>query len=159
MKKKIISALSITTLTAMLLAGCKSSDSSADVYPQVDSETSTQVVSEATANTEAATLSTEENSTAATAAENKTTAKAESSAATTAANSNADYIGEDKAKETALEHAGLKESEVQALRVKLDRDDGIDEYEIEFYVDRLEYNYEINATNGEIISYETEYDD
>lgn len=73
--------------------------------------------------------------------------------------SNSDLISENKAKKAALKHAGFKESEVQYLTVKLDRDDGVYEYEVEFYVDRLEYSYEINAVTGEIVSYETDYDD
>lgn len=75
-----------------------------------------------------------------------------------AATSASDVISETEAKEIALDHAGLKESEVQALRVKLDKDDGIYEYEVEFYVDKLEYSYELNAANGTIISYEQDYD-
>lgn len=73
--------------------------------------------------------------------------------------SNADVISESKAKKAALNHAGFKESEVTALHVELDQDNGIYEYEVEFHVGRQEYSYEINAVNGEIISYETDYDD
>ncbi|MDO5548719.1 MAG: PepSY domain-containing protein [Eubacteriales bacterium] len=86
-------------------------------------------------------------------------ADAEHIDASAANNSDADRISESKAKKTALKHAGLKESEVEYLTVKLDRDNGIYEYEVEFYVGRLEYSYEINAVSGEIISYETDYDD
>lgn len=72
---------------------------------------------------------------------------------------NADVISKNKAKQAALKHAGVKESDVTGLQVKLDQDDGIYEYEVEFYIGRQEYSYEINAVNGEIISYETDYDD
>ena len=72
---------------------------------------------------------------------------------------NTDVISESKAKQAALKHAGVKESEVTGLKVELDQDNGVYEYEVEFHVGTQEYSYEINAANGEIISYETDYDD
>lgn len=69
------------------------------------------------------------------------------------------YISESDAVQKALDHAGLTESNVSGLTVKLDYDDGQTEYEVEFFVDRMEYNYEINAVTGEIISYDQEIDD
>lgn len=64
------------------------------------------------------------------------------------------YIGEAAAKEAALGHAGLAESEVTNSRVKLDREDGREVYEVEFWKDRTEYDYEIDAASGEILSYD-----
>ena len=64
------------------------------------------------------------------------------------------YIGEAKAKSIALSHAGLSEDQVTFVRVKLDRDDGRWEYEVEFYKGGTEYDYEINATTGAILSYD-----
>ena len=32
-------------------------------------------------------------------------------------------------------------------------------YEIEFHVDRMEYDYEIDAATGAVVKYESEYDD
>lgn len=69
------------------------------------------------------------------------------------------YIGKSKAKSIALKHAGLKASEVDYIKVKLDKDDGIAVYEIEFYKKNKEYNYEINAKTGKIIEWEMEYED
>ena len=43
-------------------------------------------------------------------------------------------------------------------KVKLDRDDGILEYEIEFFKDRVEYEYTIDAASGTILEYDSEYD-
>lgn len=66
-----------------------------------------------------------------------------------------DVITEEKAKEIALTHAGLTSEEVTFVQAKLDRDDGQWEYEVEFYgTDQKEYDYEINAVTGEIISYD-----
>lgn len=64
------------------------------------------------------------------------------------------YIGEAAAKEAALGHAGLAESEVTINHVKLDREDGREVYEVEFWKDRTEYDYEIDAASGEILSYD-----
>lgn len=68
-------------------------------------------------------------------------------------------ISENKARNKALHHAGLKKSDVTGLRTELDYDDGAYQYEVEFYHDRTEYSYDINAVSGQIISYESEYDD
>ena len=63
-------------------------------------------------------------------------------------------IGETKAKEAALNHAGLTSSQVSFLEVKLDRDDGRAVYEVEFYSGNKEYDYEIDAASGAIVSYD-----
>ena len=70
-----------------------------------------------------------------------------------------DEITAEEAKEIALKHAGLKESQVTRLKAERDRDDGIVKYEVEFQKGRLEYDYEINAETGKILKAEKEYDD
>ena len=69
------------------------------------------------------------------------------------------YIGEDAAKSAALEHAGLAENQIAGPRVKLERDDGRAEYEVEFYHGNAEYDYEIDALTGEILSAKIDSDD
>ena len=73
-------------------------------------------------------------------------------------NSSNDYIGVDRAKEIALNHAQLNESDVQFAKAKLENDDGGVEYEIEFYSGRTEYDYTIDAVSGNIIEYDVDYD-
>ena len=68
-------------------------------------------------------------------------------------------ITEAEAKQIALDHAGVSESETERMRVKLGRDDGVQEYEVTFYVGNREYDYDINAATGEIRSYDSEIDD
>lgn len=68
-----------------------------------------------------------------------------------------DYIGVDKAKSIALNNAGLSASSVTFTKAKLDREDGIRVYEIEFYTDTKEYDYEINAKTGKILDKDVEY--
>ncbi|MDO5095240.1 MAG: PepSY domain-containing protein [Peptostreptococcaceae bacterium] len=59
-------------------------------------------------------------------------------------------IGEAKAKQIALNHAGLRENEVTFVKVKLDYDDGVQVYDVEFYKGNVEYDYEIDAVTGAI---------
>lgn len=61
------------------------------------------------------------------------------------------------AKTTALNHAKLTADQVTFVKQKLDRDDGRQVYEIEFYTsDYKEYDYEIDAVSGLIL--EVDYD-
>ena len=68
------------------------------------------------------------------------------------------YIGETKAKEIALERAGVSESQVRKYSCKLDFDDGRWEYDVEFQVGNWEYELEIDAVTGSILSYDREWD-
>ena len=68
------------------------------------------------------------------------------------------FVGEDKAAEIALKDAGVSSSEAEYLTAYLDRDDGRDEYEVEFYVGRVEYSYDIDAKTGSIISKDIDRD-
>lgn len=74
--------------------------------------------------------------------------------------SDSGMIGEEKAKEIALNHAGLTEDQTQRLLVKRDYDDGRSIYEVEFYGEgRDEYDYEIDAVTGEIVAFDTDLHD
>ena len=78
---------------------------------------------------------------------------AQSSSAQT--QSSGELIGEQAARDAALEHAGLTESQVTFLKTKLDREDGRQVYEVELYTqDYKEYDYEIDALTGEVYSYD-----
>ena len=74
-------------------------------------------------------------------------------------NTDSNYIGTDRAKEIALNHAGLSESSVRFTKTELDRDNGRYEYEIEFVSGRTEYEYTIDAVSGKIIENDMDYDD
>ncbi len=77
--------------------------------------------------------------------------------ATVTATSTPSRIGEAAAKAAALKHAGLSESDVTRLEVKIDRENGRLVYEVEFYVGNTEYEYDIDAYTGEIIKFEIEH--
>ena len=67
-------------------------------------------------------------------------------------------ITSEQAEQTALTHAGLTAEEVKFKRTELEFDDGIYKYEIEFYVGTTEYDYEIDANTGNIISFDKDID-
>lgn len=69
------------------------------------------------------------------------------------------YIGNDKAKNIALTHAGLKASQVSSLSCDLDNEKGVVIYEIEFKYNGEEYDYEIDAVSGKILKNHKEIDD
>ncbi len=61
-------------------------------------------------------------------------------------------IGKDKAADIALEDASLSKSDVTRLRISKDMDNGKGIYEVEFTMNTTEYEYEILASNGDILS-------
>ena len=62
----------------------------------------------------------------------------------------------EKAKEIALADAGLTDSEVVFAKTKQEMERGILVYEIEFYVDGIEYSFEIDALSGKVLEAEME---
>ena len=76
--------------------------------------------------------------------------------ATTAAQSNNTVgdIGIEKAKEIAMSHAGVSAGSVSFVKAKLDHEDGVKVYDIEFYSGNVEYDYEINSATGAIVSFD-----
>ena len=71
---------------------------------------------------------------------------------TPAANNPSGDIGIERAKQIALSHAGLSQGSVSFVKAELDYEDGVKVYDIEFYSGNVEYDYEINAATGAIIS-------
>lgn len=65
-------------------------------------------------------------------------------------------ISADRAKEIALADAGVSAGSAVFTKIKLDRDDGRLVYEVEFYAGSMEYEYEIDASTGSIISWDIE---
>ena len=62
------------------------------------------------------------------------------------------------AKAIAVEHAGLIGQQVSRLRAEYEIDDGVPQYDVEFYHDGIEYSYEIHAETGQILSFEKDTD-
>ena len=57
---------------------------------------------------------------------------------------------------TALKDAGVNEADASRIRVTMDRDDGMLVYEVRFDAAEVEYDYEIDAESGRIISTDVE---
>ena len=59
------------------------------------------------------------------------------------------YIGVEKAKSIALKDAGV--SGATFVKTKLETEDGVKVYDVEFYKANVEYDYEIDAITGKIL--------
>lgn len=57
-----------------------------------------------------------------------------------------------QARDAALNHAGLDESQVSDVEIDLDRDNGKLIYEVDFNSGNTEYDYDIDAETGKVIS-------
>ncbi len=69
------------------------------------------------------------------------------------------FIGEEQALECVLSHAALLRDAISSLDIELDYDDRTMVYSVEFRVGNVEFEYEINATTGDIMEYEKESED
>ena len=65
----------------------------------------------------------------------------------------------EEARDIALRHAGLTLNDVKGLRVEFDHDDSRPEYDVDFRSSGYEYDYEIHAETGDIITWDKELDD
>ena len=74
--------------------------------------------------------------------------------ATAQAANTSSYIGESRALQIALQHAGVNASDTLFSYAKMDYDDGRYEYDLEFYAGNKEYDYEIDAVTGNILAYD-----
>ena len=70
-----------------------------------------------------------------------------------------EYIGVEKAKEIVLAHAGIASDNAWFEDAELEREKGVAVYEIEFYSDRVEYDYKVDAKSGEVLKARSELDD
>ena len=153
MKKSTLSLVAAAALTALLLTGCAEAAGYNGLRQQATtaSESTPQdavnVAPQSAASTAPTPAPTAQAPVAAPASE--TTAGIAGSA-----DPNSGYISKDTAKATALNHAGLTEADLKALRITLDYDDGRAVYDVEFLKDNAEYDYEIDATTGDILSYD-----
>ena len=76
---------------------------------------------------------------------------------TSSTNTQTSEISVERAKQIALSHAGVGSARFK--KAKLDYENGVRVYEIEFKVGNLEYEYDINVSNGAIVSSSVEVDD
>ncbi len=68
-------------------------------------------------------------------------------------------ITEDEALASALEKAGLKKEQLDFMkRIDLDYEHGRKVYEIEFYVDGFEYEFDVDAETGKVLKFKKDWD-
>lgn len=68
------------------------------------------------------------------------------------------YIGKEKALQIALDKAGVKKSQISEYDVEFECEDGVITYDVDFYCGSIEYEFEIDATLGTVIEYESDGD-
>lgn len=154
MKRRIIALTATAALAALLLTGCAEA---ANFDGPAGEPAPVPVTGESAAQDDAAPAATEAPAPVAAPASEGNAGIAGS------ADPNSGYIGEDAAKTTALTRAGLAESDVEAIRVRLDYDDGRAEYDVEFWLrtdtGAAEYDYEIDALTGEVLAFDYDAED
>lgn len=69
------------------------------------------------------------------------------------------YISREEAKGIALKHATVTADDIRDYECELDTENGVAVYEVSFQVGSQEYEFEINATTGEILHWDVETDD
>ena len=68
------------------------------------------------------------------------------------------YIGQEKAKQAAISHAGASADKLTEYEIELDFEHGVMVYEVEFKCEGFEYDYEIDAITGAVLKSEKEPD-
>lgn len=71
----------------------------------------------------------------------------------------ANLISKEEATAIALKDAGFTADQVTRLRTEFDYDDGRPEYEVDFHQGGYEYDYEIHAETGKILSKDQDRED
>lgn len=156
MKKLSLAAIIVTV--SISLAGCTNSETASNGN-KTNTESTTQNSTESNVQNRSES-STENNNV--NNAQNNTVNNPQDNNTNNAQNNivnNTGNISLDKAKEIALSHAGLSADQVTFVQANMDFDDGIQKYDIKFYCNGQEYDYEINSSNGQIIQfdYDMEY--
>lgn len=143
--KNSLFIVSLTILCMLGMAGCTNSSdgtTSSDGLSAASSEAMAPASSGAAASSDSAAGSGTTGDAAASSAPSQTAP--------------ANTITAEEARGIALAHAGLTEGEVTFIKAKLDVDNGKQIYEVEFYSGSMEYDYDIDAVSGSIISYDHE---
>lgn len=151
--KKIGYIVTGSILTAALLSGCGGFGNATSPQTSEQQQISAQAETQSPETlTQSITETQEQNQTA-------TEPQATDAAAEVQADTSSGGITEEEAKKIAFADAGIQESDVTGVRVRKEIDDGIEEYEVDFYVGNTEYDYDIDASTGTIRSKDLDIDD
>ena len=63
-------------------------------------------------------------------------------------------LTQEQAQQIALDYLGITLEDAQRLRIRYEMDDGIPQYDVEFYQGDWEYEFEIHAHTGKILSFD-----
>lgn len=146
MKRKILVPMITAAFLAVSITACGSSSTDSQSQTGVASQSGGTVTSTNSASSQTA------DSSAAVTPSVPTQAAASQSGSTS-------EITEDQAKQIAFDHAQVKEEDLTNLKVKKDFDDGVSIYEVDFQAANKQYEYDIKAADGQILSTDFEIDD
>lgn len=146
MKSKILVSMITAAFLAVSITACGSSSTDSQSQTGAASQSGGTVVSTNSASGQTA------DSSAAVTPSVPTQAAASQSGSTS-------EITEDQAKQIAFDHAQVKEEDLTNLKVKKDFDDGVSIYEVDFQAANKQYEYDIKAADGQILTTDFEIDD
>lgn len=146
MKRKILVPMITAAFLAVSITACGSSSTDSQSQTGAASQSGGTVVSTNSASSQTA------DSSAAVTPSVPTQAAASQSGSTS-------EITEDQAKQIAFDHAQVKEEDLTNLKVKKDFDDGVSIYEVDFQAANKQYEYDIKAADGQILTTDFEIDD
>jgi len=69
-----------------------------------------------------------------------------------AATENSGMLTREQAQQIALEYLGFTADQVDRLRIEYEVDDGVPQFDVAFHQGNWEYEFEIHAENGKILS-------
>lgn len=146
MKRKILASMITAAFLAVSITACGSSSTDSQSQTGAASQSGGTAVSTNSASGQTA------DSSAAVTPSVPTQAAASQSGSTS-------EITEDQAKQIAFDHAQVKEEDLTNLKVKKDFDDGVSIYEVDFQAANKQYEYDIKAADGQILTTDFEIDD
>ncbi len=146
MKRKILASMITAAFLAVSITACGSSSTDSQSQTGAASQSGGTAVSTNSASGQTA------DSSAAVTPSVPTQAAASQSSSTS-------EITEDQAKQIAFDHAQVKEEDLTNLKVKKDFDDGVSIYEVDFQAANKQYEYDIKAADGQILTTDFEIDD
>jgi len=155
---KLLIFVAMGALVALLaLAGCGGSQQSSEpASDQSQSATQSAQQDQAATQDQSATQSAKQDQGATQSAQQDQGAAQDQG--TAPANDASAYIGEEAAKDAALSHAGVAAADCTELEIELDLDELPVHYDVGFKVGNMEYDYNIDATTGEVLTFDSEVD-
>ena len=90
--------------------------------------------------------------------ESAAAAEQETQAAVPSVTEKVQLLSREEAQQIALDYVGLSVDQVTRLHTEYEIDDRIPQYDVEFHQGNLEYEFEIHAETGTILSFDKDYD-